>query len=397
MEKVIVVNLNGNAFQLNEPAFDLLRTYLDRAKQALASNPDKDEILADIEQAIADKCAPFLGPHKTVVLEAEIRQIVAEMGPVGDSSPEDPASATGDGMAHNASRPAADAPKRLYQVAEGAMISGVCNGIAAYFNVDVTIVRVVFVLLALLTSGLWVLIYLLLMFIIPFANTFEERAAAQGMPFNAQQLIEQAKRNYAAFADGKRWKWQRKHRRQWRSERRRFQQTMRDAEWFGYDSRPQVGYAARILAGFLAPIFVILGAACFVATGVAIISLLATGAILQRPLPAGVPLWAAILIVILVYHFVAWPLHAARRVSYRAMGYGTARGAIAEALIGLGFGLLFLWLAYTNVQAVQDFFTDFPRVWPQMWEHLRHSLGVLTLKLESLITQDYLRFALRAM
>ena len=67
MQKVIAINLNGHAYQLDEPAYDLLRAYLDRAEVQLKDNPDREEIIADLEQAIADKCNRFLGPHKTVV------------------------------------------------------------------------------------------------------------------------------------------------------------------------------------------------------------------------------------------------------------------------------------------------------------------------------------------
>ena len=47
------------------------------------------------------------------------------------------------------------------------MISGVCKGLAAYFNVDVTIVRIVFVALAVLTKGAFVIVYIVLMCVIP--------------------------------------------------------------------------------------------------------------------------------------------------------------------------------------------------------------------------------------
>ena len=40
------------------------------------------EIIADLEQAIADKCVRFLKPHKTVVTSSEVDQIIKEMGPV---------------------------------------------------------------------------------------------------------------------------------------------------------------------------------------------------------------------------------------------------------------------------------------------------------------------------
>ena len=98
MQKVISINLNGNAYQLDEAGYDALHEYLARAERALASNPDRAEIMADLEQAIADKCQKFLGPHKSIVTTAEVEQIVKEMGPI-DPAPgdEDPGRAGCDG------------------------------------------------------------------------------------------------------------------------------------------------------------------------------------------------------------------------------------------------------------------------------------------------------------
>src|SRR3977135_571283 len=82
MNTVIIINLNGNAFHLEEPGFQSLRTYLERAQAQLKDNPDRVEIMADLEQAIADKCAHFLRPHKNVLTSAEIDEVLKEMGPV---------------------------------------------------------------------------------------------------------------------------------------------------------------------------------------------------------------------------------------------------------------------------------------------------------------------------
>jgi len=56
--------------------------------------------------------------------------------------------------------------KRLCQIREGGMIGGVCLGIATFFNIDVTLVRIIFALFALVTGGWGILAYIGLMFIL---------------------------------------------------------------------------------------------------------------------------------------------------------------------------------------------------------------------------------------
>jgi len=56
--------------------------------------------------------------------------------------------------------------KRLYRVEEGKMLAGVCAGIAEYFDLDPTIVRLAGVLFC-LAGGSGILLYLVAMCIIP--------------------------------------------------------------------------------------------------------------------------------------------------------------------------------------------------------------------------------------
>ena len=195
MQKVIAINLNGNAYQLDEPGYEALHAYLAEAAGRLAGNPDGAEIVGDLERAVAEKCLRYLGRGKTVVSTTEIEQILREIGPVdGGAGAASPGSAPGG--AHSA-EPAGASPKRLYQIREGAMISGVCNGLGAYFNLDPTFVRIAFVLSALL-HGAGVALYLVLMIVVPYAKTSEELAAAQGgnagLPYRIQRLVEKIRR-----------------------------------------------------------------------------------------------------------------------------------------------------------------------------------------------------------
>ena len=56
--------------------------------------------------------------------------------------------------------------KRLYKSKENRMLDGVCGGIAEYFNIDPTIVRLGWFLFS-LTGGSGVLAYIIALIIIP--------------------------------------------------------------------------------------------------------------------------------------------------------------------------------------------------------------------------------------
>src|SRR5262252_8175853 len=87
MQKVISINLNGNAYQIEEGGYDALIAYLETAQRQLRDNPDREEIVADLEQALAEKCRRYLSAHKTVVSAGEVDTIIKEMGPVDGAEP----------------------------------------------------------------------------------------------------------------------------------------------------------------------------------------------------------------------------------------------------------------------------------------------------------------------
>jgi phage shock protein PspC (stress-responsive transcriptional regulator) len=180
MERIAVTaRLNGSTLQFEEPAYARLASYLADAARTLEGNPDRDEILADLEQAVADQCRKRLAQPQDVVGLAVLQPALEEIGTV-----QEPAAA---GEAH-APRP--DAPRRLEQVSEGALISGVCQGLARYFRVDVTLLRVVAVLLLLLSGGVMILVYLVLMLLLPYAPLEPGGAPVRGLPGRSREFVE---------------------------------------------------------------------------------------------------------------------------------------------------------------------------------------------------------------
>ncbi len=55
--------------------------------------------------------------------------------------------------------------KKLYRMREGKVLAGVCGGIAEYFDLDPTIIRVIWALLA--ATGTGILAYIICALIIP--------------------------------------------------------------------------------------------------------------------------------------------------------------------------------------------------------------------------------------
>ena len=405
MNTVVIVNLNGIAFHLEEPGFQTLRAYLDGAQSQLAANPDKSEIMSDLEQAIADKCAHYLNPHKNVLTAAEIDDVVRQMGPVqseggaapSDSPPPNGAAQPGAGAApHAASTQQAGAGpggsqsanaasgtsagpsvRRLYQIREGAMISGVCTGIAAYLDIDVTVVRILFALFTVLTYGLGVTVYILMMLVIPFANTDEEHAAASGAPFNAQQVIDRAKKHYAEFKDGKEW------RRHWSQQRREWRRKWRTERiWWGHNLQRNVyafrngtGYAGHLFAGLMIPVLAIANTLLDCAAIVAIVVLASTGGLFGWQLPPNIPLWAAVLVIILIFSAITSPLrHARKAIFYYNSGPDSHWMTASYQLLSLAVFVIICWVAYTRVPEVRVFFSDFFANWQMMLNNIIQSV-----------------------
>jgi phage shock protein C len=59
-----------------------------------------------------------------------------------------------------------DAGRKLYRSKSNRQLAGVCGGLAEYFNLDATLIRVLFVILAVL-GGSGVIIYIAMWIIVP--------------------------------------------------------------------------------------------------------------------------------------------------------------------------------------------------------------------------------------
>ena len=82
--------------------------------------------------------------------------------------------------------------KELRRNTEAGMITGVCAGMADYFEIDVALVRVLFILFVFITSGVGILIYFLLALVVPAAET---TAKSSDIGDNVQSVAADVRKN----------------------------------------------------------------------------------------------------------------------------------------------------------------------------------------------------------
>lgn len=355
MERVVTINLNGNSYQLEEPAYDALRSYMARAEAALGANPDKAEIVRDLEQAIADKCAAHLSPGKSVVSAAEMTRILEEMGPVeGEADAGAQQHQSGAAPNHEPYRPA----RRLYRIYDNGAWTGVSAGMAAYAGIDVAWVRVFWIVSGLFTGGFTCLAYLVMIFAVPVASTSEELAAAHGAPFNAQEVIDRARREAGRFAETSSAQWRREERR-WRRSWRR-QERNWDAGWAAgaasaaaAPAQP-VGYVERMFAGLFAFVFSIITAALLIAFLIAFFSLLSNGSVMGWTPPSDVPTWLVLVVLAIAYAAISSPFSALQRTSYATVS-GRRTGGATDGLATLAIVIIVGAFAWTYSDEARSF------------------------------------------
>ena len=170
----VTVTLNRSTLQFDEAAFQRLEQYLAEARRALDGNPDQAEILADLEQAVADQCTRRLAPGSSLVTLAQLQPALEEVGPV---------------QAPAAAPPSSGASRPLQQISEGAVISGVCLGFARYFGLDVVLLRIAAVLLLFATGGGMILVYLALMLLMPLAPLERGGKPLRWLPAKCRAIV----------------------------------------------------------------------------------------------------------------------------------------------------------------------------------------------------------------
>jgi phage shock protein PspC (stress-responsive transcriptional regulator) len=187
MNRVINITLNGQIFHLEEPAYEQLRSYIEKLKNHFRNTEGNDEIMSDIEARIAEMLQTAKA-NKEVIDEADVAGVIASMGlPEDFAETADAGQSAGKESAQSASNFNFTGRRRLYRDVDNRILGGVCSGIAAYFDVDPVWVRLLLVV-AFFTFGTGFLLYIVLWIIMPAAETNAEKLEMRGYDVNISNL-----------------------------------------------------------------------------------------------------------------------------------------------------------------------------------------------------------------
>jgi hypothetical protein len=100
MRRVITVNLGGSAYALDEDAYERLRAYVAHTEARLGPNPDRTEIIADLERSVAEHIVNRrTTTNESVVSDATMADILRTIGAVENPDAPGPTAAAGFGAA----------------------------------------------------------------------------------------------------------------------------------------------------------------------------------------------------------------------------------------------------------------------------------------------------------
>ena len=183
MKRVIDINIGGINFATDEDAYVMLKSYLTRFEATIGDPGDVKEVMEDIEYRIAEIFQREIKTYNQVVDEKMVRNVIELLGDVEDpySDKRETAYETDPSFIHEITK------KRLYRDVDNKRIAGVCSGISAYFNIDVTLVRVLF-LVGLLGYSATFWVYIVLWIAAPKALTISQKLKMRGIPVTAENI-----------------------------------------------------------------------------------------------------------------------------------------------------------------------------------------------------------------
>lgn len=188
MKHTLTVNLNGKLFNIDNDAYNMLDSYIKSLNSYFAKDSNRKEIIADFEARIQELLSARKPNTGDIISIDDVEEVIKQIGKPtefevdAENTNESPNEYKG----YTQSEP--KRTKRLFRNPNDKMLGGVCSGIAAFFNIDPTIIRIALVLLVLFSVGSVILIYIVLWILLPEAKTAEEQLQMRGEPITLENI-----------------------------------------------------------------------------------------------------------------------------------------------------------------------------------------------------------------
>lgn len=198
MNKTVNINLANTLFHIDDDAYNKLRRYLESIKRSFAGTTGSDEIIADIEARIAELFLEKMENERQVITHKEVDQVISVMGQPEDYMVDE--DIFEDEPKKSQTKETTRA-KKLYRDIDNKYIGGVCAGLEHYLGVDALWIRLIFVLMAIFTTGFGLIAYILLWILVPEAVTTSQKLDMRGEPVNISNIERKVKEGFGDVAD----------------------------------------------------------------------------------------------------------------------------------------------------------------------------------------------------
>jgi phage shock protein PspC (stress-responsive transcriptional regulator) len=198
MKQTVNINLAGTFFHIDEDAYAKLQRYLDAIKRSLSDPQGSDEILRDIEARIAELFSEKIENNSQVISIKELDEVIKVMGQPEDYMVDEEIF---DDAPQAAKRRSRSSYKQLFRDIDNKFIAGVSSGLGHYLGLDAIWVRLLWVLLTVFSSGIFIPVYILFWILVPAAETTSDKLKMTGEPVNISNIEKKFKEGYETVAD----------------------------------------------------------------------------------------------------------------------------------------------------------------------------------------------------
>ena len=196
MKKTLTVNLGGTVFHIDEDAYRLLDNYLSNLKIHFRKEAGADEIIDDIERRISELFAEKRTAGSQVITITDVEEVIARMGKPEDMEAENDSEPS----VGNATRTTIH--RRLYRNPDDKLLGGVISGMAAYLGWDVTLLRLLLLVVLICGVGTLIPVYIVCWLVIPEARTAAEKLSMRGEAVTVENIGKTVTDGFEKVANG---------------------------------------------------------------------------------------------------------------------------------------------------------------------------------------------------